>query len=125
MLGYFRKILYVPLFAAIICAGYAFVTTGQQDSLLRYFFTPDLDVYFRIICSVLAFLILIALFFLRDRETFHFLVEAYSDQIKELRAQGKTNPEIADIILRAVGSRPGSRHNLARKKLIEYLADSR
>jgi hypothetical protein len=107
----------------LVSAGYAFVTSGQKDSLLRYVISPEYDGYFTIVCSVIAFLTLIGLFFTRDRETFHFLVEAYYDQIKKLRAQGKTNPQIADMILKSVGSRPGSRHNLARRKLIDYLAD--
>jgi hypothetical protein len=45
------------------------------------------------------------------------------DQIHAARKNGKSNEEIADSILAAMGSTSGYRHNLARKKLVIALSE--
>ena len=61
-------------------------------------------------------------FFSRDQENFRQLVQLNADKIREQRKAGKKDDEIADSILAAMGSTAGYRHNLARKKLVAYLA---
>jgi nickel-dependent lactate racemase len=46
-----------------------------------------------------------------------------AEKIKELREAGKKDEEIADSILAAMGSHGGYKHNMARKKLLIYLAE--
>jgi cytochrome c-type biogenesis protein CcmH/NrfF len=45
-----------------------------------------------------------------------------AERVREFRQKGKSDEEIADSILAAMGSRSGYKHNLARKKLIVYLS---
>ena len=45
------------------------------------------------------------------------------ERIRQLRNEGRTDEEIADSILAAMGSPSGYKHNLARKKLMIYLAE--
>ena len=104
-------------------AMYALLNTGNPDSLLRPVFPdPKDDLYVAIVSSLLVFILGFFVFYSRDREGFRQLVELNADQIHKLRKKGKSDEEIADSILAAMGSRSGYRHNLARKKLIIYLS---
>lgn len=51
------------------------------------------------------------------------LVKLNADQIRDLRQKGKSDEQIADSILAAMGSSKGYRHNLIRKKLIVALSE--
>ena len=104
-------------------AMYALLNTGNPDSLLRPVFPdPKDDLYVAIVSSLLVFILGFFVFYSRDREGFRQLIELNADQIHKLRKQRKSDEEIADSILAAMGSRSGYRHNLARKKLIIYLS---
>ncbi len=103
---------------------YSLLNTGSPESLLRTFIAnPQNDLYVAIISSVLVFILGFLVFFSRDREGFRHLVQLNADQIRQSRQRGLSDPEIADSILAAMGSRSGYRHNLARKKLIIALSE--
>ena len=57
-----------------------------------------------------------------DQEGFQQLIGMNADRIRSMRKRKKTDAQIADSILTAMGSTSGYRHNLARKKLIAYLS---
>ncbi len=107
-------------------AMYSLLNAGNPHSLLRPFFPdPNDDVYVAVVSSALVFVLGFLVFFSRDREGFMELIELNQNKIRELRKKGKSDQEIADFILAAMGSYGGYKHNLARKKLIYYLAQFR
>jgi len=107
-----------------LVAMYSLLNTGNPDSLLRPIIPdPRSDFYVAIISSVLVFILGFFVFYTRDREGFRHLVHLNADQIRDFRQNGKSDEEIADSILVAMGSSSGYRHNLARKKLIIALSE--
>ena len=120
---FFHYIIYAMMILIGFIAMYSLLNTGNPDSLLRPVFPdPKDDLYVAIVSSLLVFILGFFVFYSRDRDGFRQLVELNSDQIHKLRKNGKSDEEIADSILAAMGSRSGYRHNLARKKLIIYLS---
>jgi len=106
-----------------LVAMYSLLNTGNPDSLLRAIIpNPAHDLYVAVISSVLVFILGFFVFFSRDQEGFQQLLELNADRIRSLRQRKKTDAQIADSILAAMGSTGGYRHNMARKKLIAYLA---
>jgi hypothetical protein len=106
-----------------LVAMYSLLNTGNPDSLLRPIIpNPAHDVYVAVISSVLVFILGFFVFFSRDQEGFQQLIELNADRIRSMRKRKKTDAQIADSILAAMGSTGGYRHNMARKKLIAYLA---
>ena len=107
-----------------LVAMYSLLNTGNPDSLLRPFIPdPQNDLYVAVISSVLVFVLGFFVFYSRDREGFQQLVRLNADKIRDLRQKGKSDAEIADAILAAMGSISGYRHNLARKKLLIALSE--
>ena len=103
---------------------YALLNAGNTDSLLRYVFPdPSMDVYVAVVSSLVVFILGFFVFFDRDNLGFRNLVELNGDRVKQLRNEGRTDKEIADSILAAMGSTSGYKHNLAKKKLVIYLAE--
>ena len=106
-----------------LVAMYSLLNAGNPDSLLRPILpNPAHDVYVAVVSSVLVFILGFLVFFSRDQEGFQQLIEINADRIRSLRKRKKTDAQIADSILAAMGSTGGYRHNLARKKLVAYLA---
>jgi len=106
-----------------LVAMYSLLNAGNPNSLLRPIIpNPAHDVYVAVISSVLVFILGFFVFFSRDQEGFQQLIEINADKIRSLRKRKKTDAQIADSILAAMGSAGGYRHNLARKKLMAYLA---
>ena len=107
-----------------LVAMYSLLNTGNPDSLLRPLIPdPQDDFYVAVISSVLVFVLGFIVFYTRDREGFQQLVMLNAEQIRNFRKKGKSDEEIADSILSAMGSISGYRHNLARKKLIIALSE--
>jgi hypothetical protein len=107
-----------------LVAMYSLLNTGSPDSWLRPFISdPGDDFYVAIISSVIVFVLGFFVFFSRDREGFRQLVKLNSEHVRNLRQKGKSDEEIADAIMAAMGSSSGYRHNLARKKLIIALSE--
>jgi hypothetical protein len=105
---------------------YSLLNAGNPDSLLRPFFPdPKYDLYIASVSSVLVFILGFFVFFSRDQESFRQVVAVNAEKIREQRKAGKTDEEIADSILAAMGSYSGYRHNLARKKLLIHLSEFR
>jgi len=122
----FKYIVYALMVIIGLVAMYSLLNAGNPHSLLRRVFpNPNDDVYVAVVSSALVFALGFLVFFFRDREGFMELVELNQKKIRDLRKKGKTDEEIADSILAAMGSYGGYRHNLARKKLIYYLAQFR
>ncbi len=119
-------IIYVLMVIIGLVAMYSLLNAGNPDSLLRPFFPdPTYDVYVAMVSSVLVFILGFFVFFSRDQESFRQLVAMNAERIRELRNEGKKDEEIADSILAAMGSYSGYKHNMARKKLLIYLAEFR
>ncbi len=107
-----------------VVAMYSLLNTGNPVSLLRPIVPdPQDDFYVAVISSVLVFILGFIVFYSRDRQSFQHLVHLNADQIRNYRKKGKTDEEIADSILAAMGSTSGYRHNLARKKLAIALSE--
>ena len=106
-----------------LVAMYSLLNTGSPDSLLRPILpNPAHDVYVAVISSVLVFILGFFVFFSRDQEGFRQLIELNADRIRSMRQRKRTDAQIADSILAAMGSTGGYRHNMAKKKLMAYLA---
>ncbi len=116
--------IYVLMVLIGIVAMYSLLNTGNPDSLLRPIVPdPQDDFYVAVISSVLVFILGFIVFYSRDRQSFQHLVHLNADQVRSYRKKGKTDEEIADSILAAMGSTSGYRHNLARKKLVIALSE--
>ena len=116
-------IIYGLMIVIGLVAMYSLLNTGNPDSLLRPIIAnPAHDVYVAVISSVLVFILGFFVFYSRDQEGFQQLIELNADRIRSLRKRKKTDSQIADSILAAMGSTGGYRHNMARKKLIAYLS---
>ncbi len=116
-------IVYVLMILIGLVAMYSLLNTGNPDSLLRAIIpNPAHDLYVAVISSVLVFILGFFVFFSRDQEGFLQLIELNADRIRSMRKRKKTDAQIADSILAAMGSTGGYRHNMARKKLIAYLS---
>ncbi|MGD8993517.1 MAG: hypothetical protein PVI00_18820, partial [Desulfobacterales bacterium] len=98
-------VIYVLMIIVGLVAMYSLLNAGNPDSLLRPFFPdPKYDLYVAMISSILIFILGFFVFFSRDRESFRQLVALNAQKIKQLRAEGKKDEEIADAILAAMGS---------------------
>ncbi len=121
---YLLYIVYALMILIGFVAMYSLLNTGNPDSLLRLFFPdPQVDFYIAVISSALVFILGFFVFYSRDRESFRQLVQLNAGQIREARKIKRSDEEIADSILAAMGSTGGYRHNMARKKLIIALSE--
>ena len=119
----FIHVVYTLLIAIGLVAMYALLNAGSPDSLLRPFFPdPSWDVYVAMASSLIVFVLGFVVFFNRDSEGFRNLIEMNGDRVRQMRGEGRSDEEIADSILAAMGSISGYKHNLAKKKLVIYLA---
>jgi hypothetical protein len=117
-------IIYVLMIVIGLVAMYSLLNAGNPDSLLRPLFPdPKYDVYVAMVSSMLVFILGFFVFFSRDQESFRQLVALNAEKIRKLRTEGKKDEEIADSILAAMGSYGGYKHNMAKKKLLLYLAE--
>lgn len=106
-----------------LIAMYSILNAGNPNSLLRPVFpNPQYDVYVALGSSFLVFVLGFIVFQSRDQEGFQQIIQLNQDNILALRKKGKSDTEIAESILSAMGSRPGYRTNMARKKLTAYLS---
>ena len=120
------KVVYTLLIAVGLVAMYALLNAGNPDSLLRIVFPdPSMDLYVAMASSLIVFMLGFVVFFNRDSQGFQNLIEMNSDRIRQLRGEGRSDEEIADSILAAMGSSSGYKHNMAKKKLVVYLAQFR
>ncbi len=120
---YLLYAVYVLMVLTGLVAMYSLLNTGSPDSLLRPILpNPAHDVYVAVISSVLVFILGFFVFFSRDQEGFRQLIELNADRIRSMRQRKRTDAQIADSILAAMGSTGGYRHNMAKKKLMAYLA---
>ena len=118
------NIVYTLLIAVGLLAMYTLLNAGSSTSLLRSVFPdPSGDIYVAVISSLIVFVLGFVVFFNRDSQGFQNLIEMNGERVKQLRSEGRTDEEIAASILAAMGSRSGYKHNLAKKKLVVYLAE--
>lgn len=120
-----KGILYT-VYALMVLIGlvamYSLLNVGNPDSLLRPLVpNPAHDFWIAIGSSLAVFMLGFVVFYSRDAEGFRQLVEINADQIRAMRKRKKSDEQIADSILAAMGSTSGYKHNLARKKLLLYL----
>jgi len=105
---------------------YAILNAGNPNSLLRPIFPdPAMDIYVAMGLSLFIFVLGFIVFFSRDSQGFRNLIEMNAERVREFRQKGKSDEEIADSILAAMGSSSGYKHNMAKKKLVVYLAQFR
>ena len=118
------NIVYALLIGVGLLAMYTLLNAGSSNSLLRSVFPdPSMDIYVAVGSSLVVFVLGFVVFFNRDSQGFRNLVELNGERVKHLRNQGRSDEEIADSILAAMGSIRGYKHNLAKKKLVIYLAE--
>jgi len=121
-----RNSIYILMVLIGVIAMYTLLNAGNPEGLLRPFFPdPQSDVYIAIFSSAIVFVLGFFVFFFRDHEGFQQLVEINGDRIRKLRKKNKSDEEIADSILQAIGIHKGYRYNMAKKKLMIYLAEYR
>ena len=119
-----KGVLYGVIVFVGLIALYAIFNAGNPASLLRRFFPdPRHDIYVAMAASVLVFILGFFVFFDRDQANLKQLIQLNSENVRSLRQAGKSDSEIAESMLAAMGSYSGYRHNLARKKLIVALSE--
>ncbi len=107
-----------------LVAMYTLLNVGNSDSLLRPLVpNPDHDFWIAIGASMTVFVLGFVVFYNRDTQGFRQLIEMNADQIRSMRKRKKTDAQIADSMLAAMGSTSGYKHNLAKKRLLIYLSD--
>ena len=117
------NIVYALMIAVGLLAMYTLLNAGSTNSLLRSVFPdPSWDIYVAVISSLVVFVLGFVVFFTRDSQGFRNLIALNGDRVRQLRNEGRTDEEIAVSILAAMGSISGYKHNLAKKKLVIYLA---
>lgn len=117
------NIVYALMISVGLLAMYTLLNAGNSNSLLRSVFPdPSWDIYVAVISSLIVFVLGFVVFFTRDSQGFRNLITLNGDRVRQLRNEGRTDEEIAVSILAAMGSISGYRHNLAKKKLVIYLA---
>ena len=115
--------VYVLMVLIGLVAMYTLLNVGNPDSLLRPLVpNPAHDFWIAIGSSLTVFVLGFVVFYSRDTEGFRQLVEINADQIRAMRKRKKSDDQIADSILAAMGSTTGYKHNLARKRLLLYLS---
>jgi len=118
------NLVYTLLIAVGLLAMYTLLNAGSSNSLIRSFFPdPSADIYVAVISSLIVFVLGFVVFFNRDSQGFRNLIALNGDRVRQLRNEGRTDEEIAVSILAAMGSISGYKHNLAKKKLVIYLAE--
>ena len=114
--------VYVLIVLIGLVAMYTLLNVGNPGSLLRPLVpNPEHDFWIAIGCSMTVFVLGFVVFYNRDTEGFRQLIEMNADQIRSMRKRKKSDEQIADSMLAAMGSTSGYKHNLARKRLILYL----
>lgn len=115
--------VYVLIVLVGLVAMYSLLNVGNPDSLLRLLASdPKYDFWIAIGSSLTVFVLGFVVFYNRDTEGFRQLIEMNADQIRSMRKRKKSDAQIADSMLAAMGSTGGYKHNLARKRLIVYLS---
>ena len=120
-----KGILYT-VYALMVLIGlvamYTLLNVGNPDSLLRPLVpNSEHDFWVAIGSSLTVFVLGFVVFYNRDSEGFRQLIEINADRIRSMRKRKKTDEQIADAMLAAMGSTGGYKHNLAKKRLIVYL----
>lgn len=120
----FQYIIYGLMIILGIIAMYSIFNAGNPNSILRPIF-PDTryDSVIALGSSFAVFMLGFVVFYTRDSEGFRNLIELNGKKIKALRKKKNSDEEIADSILKAMGSHHGYRHRMARKKLIAHLQE--
>ena len=117
-------IIYALIIGVGLVACYTLLNAGNPESLMRVFFpNTGTDIYIAVGSSFAVFVLGFIVFYSRDRQGFHYLVEQNGNKIRKMRKQRIDDTIIADNILAAMGSRSGYRHNLAKKKLLIALSE--
>lgn len=115
--------VYALMFLIGLVAMYALLNVGSPDSLLRPLVpNPEHDFWIAVVSSLSVFVLGFVVFYNRDAQGFRQLIEMNADQVRSMRKRKKSDEQIADSILAAMGSSGGYKHNLARKRLLLYLA---
>ena len=118
-----KSLFYAVLALVGFLAAYSLVFNGSPDGFLRIIFPdPGADWYIAVGCSFLFFILCFIPFITNQDKSFRQVVEANADRIRSLRRAGSSDEDIARSIIDAAGIRPGYRYNMAKKKLIYYLA---
>ncbi|MBU2512662.1 hypothetical protein KJ966_15100 [bacterium] len=119
-----KFLLYAMMVMVGFIAMYSILNAGNPNSMLRpYFPNPQYDIYVAMISSFVVFVLGFIVFFSRDREGFRQIIQLNEKKIKAMQKKGKSDDEIAESILAAMGSRPGYRARMAKRKLTAYLSE--
>ena len=109
----------------LVCTFYAIFNVGNPKSLFRPLFPdPSYDTLVTIILAVLTALTAMILYAgrMQTESPITHLLDINEEYIRELRAEGKSDADIADSFLKEIGSKKGIVHRLARRKVLRYLS---
>ncbi len=119
-----KLFLYAIMVIVGFIAMYSILNAGNPNSMLRpYFPNPQYDIYVAMISSFIVFILGFFVFFSRDQEGFRQIVQLNEKRIRQMRKKGKSDDDIAESIMAAMGSRPGYRSRMAKRKLTAYLSE--
>ncbi len=118
-----KFIIYILMITVGLIAMYSILNAGNPNSLLRSIVpNSQHDVYVALGSSVFVFLLGFVVFYTRDREGFQQIIQLNEKKIRSLRKKGKSDDQIADSILSAMGSKGGYKYKMAKRKLAAYLS---
>ena len=102
-----------------IIVSYLIFNAGNPNSLVRYIIKdPSYDIIILVVFAVL--ISLMSFYYAHTNETGGYgkIVQANLKKIQKLRRKGKTNEEIAEVILNAMNVKKGYRYHYAEKRLV-------
>lgn len=102
---------------------YAIFNIGNPHSLLRLLIKSDAyDIYIVIAVSLIVFFLGFLVFYFRQQEGYSDLLWMNRERIRSLREEGRTDEQIAEDLLSALGMKRGYRYNLVKKRLVLELS---
>jgi len=117
-----RKTLFAVLAILLVLDFYSIFNAGNPNSLFRVIIPdPSWDVAITVILSLAIALISIAMMQESNRNSIRNILESNRDHIMRLRAEGKSDPEIADSFIEELPVRREFLRNMIRRRVLKNL----
>ncbi|RKX78138.1 MAG: hypothetical protein DRP87_07175 [Spirochaetes bacterium] len=118
-----RNILYIALAILVLPAFYMIFNIGNPNSIVRLLVKdPSYDIAITVGICFIIFLFGALLSRTRTGNSLETMLDTNTDNIRKLRAEGKSNEEIARSFLNSLGTEKGGiLYRMAFRRVIRYL----
>ncbi len=120
----FGRYLYVGFAIFLfIFTFYLIFWSGSPNFLLRYFFKDRrYDIYVILGFAFLTSIVSFSYSWSNENKGYMKLLEMNKDYIRKLRKRGKSDEEIAEALLKALGRKKGIGYGYEKRKIIYFLS---